>query len=183
MRRFVSGHIPPVERILLIESGSRGLIEKLVPALYSIFGESTEVDVLTCYEGVPRGLSAGSRVFCTVDYGPQERERLLGELVARNYSIAGVLCSAEPVMTKWKWWLAWRLPVKLFIINENADFFWADRKHWRMVLHFALFRGGLTGVGAAQTIARLLLFPFTLAYLAAYAGWVHLRRRIRLARG
>lgn len=183
MRGFVFADIPPIERIVLVESGSRELIEKLVPALYSIFGESTEVDVITCYEGVPRGLAAGSRIFCTADYGPQERERLLSELLTRKYSAAGILCSAEPVMTKWKWWLGWRLPVKLFIINENADFFWADRKNWRMILHFALFRAGLSGAGAAHTVARLLLFPFTLAYLAAFAGWVHLRRRIRLARG
>jgi hypothetical protein len=46
--------------------------------------------------------------------------------------------------------------------------------------HFMLFRAGLTGAAALPTIARLLFFPLTLAYLLLYAGAVHLRRRIRI---
>ena len=32
-------------------------------------------------------------------------------------------------MAKWKWALALRLPAKVFVINENGDYFWLDRKH------------------------------------------------------
>ena len=31
-------------------------------------------------------------------------------------------------MTKWKWALAFRLPVKVLVVNENGDFFWFDRE-------------------------------------------------------
>ena len=58
-----------------------------------------------------------------------------------------------PIMTKWKWVLVQpRLPAKVFVINENGDYFWLDRGHSRAILHFALFRAGLTGSGAARTI-------------------------------
>jgi hypothetical protein len=46
------------------------------------------------------------------------------------------------------------------------------------MLHFILFRAGLTGAAAIPTIARLLFFPLSLAYLLLYAAFVHLRRAI-----
>ena len=79
------------------------------------------------------------------------------------------------------WWLAAKVPAKLFIINENGDYFWVDWSQWRIIAHFALFRAGLTGAGAVPTLARLLFFPFTFAYLLSFAGWVHLKRRLRTA--
>ena len=50
------------------------------------------------------------------------------QLRARNYSMVGMICSGEPIMTKWKWLIALRLPVKVFIINENGDYFWINRE-------------------------------------------------------
>jgi hypothetical protein len=47
------------------------------------------------------------------------------------------------------------------------------------MLHFMLFRAGLTGGAAIPTIARLIFFPVMLAYLMVYAGFVHLRRKLR----
>lgn len=181
MRYYRRSWIPPFLRVLLIESGSRSLIEGLLPSLYRDYGEDAIIDVVTCYEGVPRGLKAGSgKVFWVTDYGPDERHRLLTELLARQYTIVGVVCSAEPIMTKWKWWLVYKLPAKVFVINENGDYFWVHLANWRLVLHFVLFRAGLTGAGAIPTLARLVLFPVTLGYLLAFAGWVHLRRRVRM---
>ena len=90
-----------------------------------------------------------------------------------------MICAAEPIMTKWKWWLAARLPSKIFVINENGDYFWLDWGHWRLILKFVLYRAGLTGSAAVPALARLVLFPLTLAYLLLYAGTVHLRRKIR----
>jgi hypothetical protein len=100
-------------------------------------------------------------------------------LKSRNYAAIGIICAAEPIMTKWKWWLAAKIPAKLFIVNENCDFFWADRAHWRLIMHFVFFRAGLTGAAAVPAIARLLFFPVTLSYLLLYAGFVHLRRKIQ----
>ena len=82
-------------------------------------------------------------------------------------------------MTKWKWVLAARLPAKIFILNENGDYFWLDRGHLTTIRQFVLFRAGLTGAGAVRTLARLVSFPFTLLYLILYALTVHLRRKLR----
>jgi hypothetical protein len=48
------------------------------------------------------------------------------------------------------------------------------------MLHFALFRAGLTGGDAVTTITRLVMFPFTVLFLLLYAGLVHLRRKARV---
>lgn len=182
MRYFRRRWIPPFSRVLLIESGSRSLIEGLLPTLYAAHGPATQIDVVTCYEGAPRNLNLETgQVFWTNDYGPQERHKLLAKLLERQHTIVGVVCSAEPIMTKWKWWLVHKVPAKVFVLNENGDYFWADLSNWRIMLHFALFRAGLTGAGAVYTLARMMMFPFTLAFLLTFAGWVHLKRRVRLA--
>jgi hypothetical protein len=80
----------------------------------------------------------------------------------------------------WKWVLALGLPAKVFVINENCDYFWLDRKHLSAIRQFAIDRAGLAGAGAVRTPARLLAFPFTLAWLALYAAAVHTRRLLRL---
>ena len=82
-------------------------------------------------------------------------------------------------MTKWKWMLALRLPAKIFIINENADYFWLDRTHAATIWDFVLLRAGLAGSGAVRTLARLISFPFTFLYLLLYAVTVHTRRALR----
>lgn len=164
-------------RILLIESGSRRLIEHVLPGLRRTYGESIPIDLVTCFAGAPEGIDAVHRV--TSHRGPDGRRKLYAALAAKRYSIMGMVCSAEPIMTKWKWALAARLPVKVFVINENGDYFWLDRGYWRNILHFALFRAGLSGAGAARTLGRLLVFPFALLYLLLYASTVHIRRAWR----
>lgn len=182
MRYFRRRWIPPFRRVLLIESGSRSLLETMIPHIYEAYGADVPIDVVTCYGGSPAALKqATGKVFWIPDYGPEGREQLLAQLLEREYTIVGVICSAEPVMTKWKWWLVHKLPAKVFILNENGDYFWIHAANWRLILHFVLFRAGLTEAGAASTIARVFLFPFTLAYLAAFAGWVHLKRRVRMS--
>ena len=180
MRYFLTGRLPKVTSILLVESGTRGLLEGLIGGLRQGWGEEIQIDLVTCYTGAPLGIEAVHRV--TDRRGPAGRRKLYRTLQANRYSIMGIVCSAEPIMTKWKWALAARLPAKVFIINENADYFWFDRGHWREILHFVLFRAGLTGAGAARTLGRLLLFPFTLFYLLLYASAIHLRRAFRTAR-
>ena len=180
MRRFLTRRIPPFTRVLLVESGSRNLLERIIPYIYSV-SPSAEIDVVTCYSGAPAGLREGSNVFRTADYPDgAPRAALVKHLNSREFAVIGIICSGEPIMTKWKWWLAAKVPAKLLVLNENADWFWVDRGNWRVVLHFMFFRAGLTGKGGAPAIARLLVFPFTLLYLLAFAGWVHFRRAIRL---
>lgn len=172
---------PEATRILLVESGSRGLLEGLIPRIRHIYGDSVPVDLVTCYSGLPRGFDpATTRVYQVGDYrGREGRRRLYRELAANRYSIMGIICSAEPVMTKWKWSLALRVPAKVFVLNENGDYLWADYGHASIILYFLLFRAGLTGSGAVRTLARFFLFPFTLTYLLFYASAVHSRRALR----
>jgi hypothetical protein len=178
LRYFFRRHLPASSRILLIESGSRHLIEGVIPTLHRAFGEAVEIDLVTCFPGVPRGFEG--KVFRVTDYGGASgRDRLLADLARQDYRLAGMICAAEPIMTKWKWWLALRVPAKFFILNENGDYFWFDWGHRRMIARFAAYRAGLTGSAAVPALARFLMFPLTLAYLILYACTVHLRRRIR----
>lgn len=175
--------MPPFSRVLLIESGSRHLFEQLIPGIYGTHGGDTVIDLVTCYGGAPEALNpASSNVFRVTDYaGPQGRRKLLAELRARRYTIVGMICSAEPIMAKWKWYLSLGLPAKTFVLNENGDYFWFDRFHLGVITNFALYRAGLTGAGAVPTLTRLVFFPFTVLYLLLFAGWVHLKRAVRMA--
>ena len=37
-------------------------------------------------------------------------------------------------MTKWKWLIALRIPAKVFIVNENGDYFWLHRDNAALIL-------------------------------------------------
>lgn len=179
MRYFFSRDVPHPRRVLLIESGARGVAEKLLAVLPQLF-PGIEVDVVTCYVGDPQNLHG--QIFNINEYGgPAGRDKLLADLLARDYQLAGVMCTGEPIMTKWKWWLSWKLPAKVFIANENADFFWCDWSHFPVVWNFAMDRAGLTGGAAVPALARLIFLPFTVLFLLTYAGSVHLRRRMRVS--
>ncbi|MBV9504787.1 MAG: hypothetical protein JO323_07250 [Acidobacteriia bacterium] len=172
---------PPVNAILLVESGSRGLLERLLPTLRTTWGDDIFIDIVSCYTSLPQGFrSDTTRLYCVSQYrGRDLRRALYSRLAANQYAYVGIICSAEKLMTKWKWALALKLPARLFIINENADFFWFDRFHWRVVWRFVLYRSGLSGANGVRVLAGLLLFPFTLLYLLLYATAVHLRRAVR----
>ena len=178
MRYFFRSAIPTLNRVLLVESGSRSILEKMIDSFRRVCAYAGEIDVMTCYAGTPAG--ADGRIFRVADYPtPSAREALYRELAARDYSAIAIICAAEPIMTKWKFALAARVPAKLLIVNENADFFWCDRSNWRVLGHLMRYRAGMTGASAVPTLARLLFLPLTAAYLLVYAGAVHFRRKLR----
>ena len=181
MRHFFRRRIPPFRRVLLVESGSRAVLDLLLPVLFKRYGEQMRVDVLTCYAGAPEGFREETgQVYRVNDCTGRERRReLYRELAANHYDVLGMVCSAEPIMTKWKWALATLLRAKVFVVNENGDYFWLDYAHAGAIQHFVFYRAGLTGSGAPMTIARLLFFPLTLAYLAMWAAAAHLLRKVR----
>ena len=181
MRYTVSRRSPEGIRLLLIESGSRSLAEGILPHLQSDWAEAYEIDLVTCYGGLPAGLPPETKVFRVADYSaPEKRRALIQELRTREYAFIGMICSAEPIMTKWKWLLALRLPAKLFIINENGDYFWFHRENAAILREFALVRMGLEGAGAIRTLARVAVFPFAVLYLLLYAFSAHARRALRM---
>src|SRR6185312_15753126 len=107
MKYVLSQRVPAGTRILLIESGSRSIMEGIVAHLRSNWGKEMPIDLITCYGGRPAGLDENTRIFHVADYGtPELRRKLAVELRARDYAYAGMICAAEPIMAKWKWWLA-----------------------------------------------------------------------------
>ena len=180
MRYFFRRYIPPFTRVLLVESGSRGAFDALVPLLYQIHGENMELDLLTCHPTTPVGFRG--RVYRVEDYAsPAARRRLVSELASSKYSSLGILCSGEPIMTKWKWALVARLPAKVFVINEFAGFLYLDWGNVRNLAAFARVRLGLTGAAATPAVVRLISFPFALVFLLLFAAVVHTKRRIRIS--
>jgi hypothetical protein len=180
LRYFFRRYIPPFTRVLLVESGSRGAFDALVPLLYQIHGENMELDLLTCHQTTPVGFRG--RVYRVEEYSsPAARRRLVSELASSKYSSLGILCSGEPIMTKWKWALVARLPAKVFVINEFAGFLYLDWGNVRNLAAFARVRLGLTGAAATPAVVRLISFPFALVFLLLFAAVVHTKRRIRIS--
>jgi hypothetical protein len=181
VRYFFTGRQPKVTAILLVESGTRGLLEGIIPGLRETWGPDVFIDLVTCYSSLPKGFDPhNTRVYRVGDYrGRAARGQLYRELAANRYSLMGIICSGEVVMAKWKWVLGLRIPAKIFIINENGDYFWLDRQHLGALRQFVLFRSGLAGAGAVRTLVRLISFPFALLYLLLYATSAHLRRALR----
>lgn len=165
----------------MIESGSRELMENLLPHLYETHGPNMRLDLVTCFSGAPEAFRTDfGQVYRVTEFaGSDGRAQLYRLLQANQYDICGMICSAVPIMTKWKWVLAAKLPAKILIVNENGDYFWADRSNLGAIWRFFLFRAGLTGAGAVATLLRLALFPLTLTYLLLYAATAHLGRRVR----
>ena len=180
MRYLLTGRQPEPAAILLVESGSRGILERMLPPLRQSWGKGVPIDLVSCFATLPEGFPAETRLYRVTDYrGPEGRAKLYRTLAANRYSHAGIVCSAEPLMTKRKWMLAARLRAKVFVINENADYFWLDRLHLANIWTFVLLRTGLAGSGAVRILARLVSFPFTFLYLLLYATAVHARRALR----
>lgn len=181
VRYFLSRRIPEPTSILLVESGSRAILEGLIPNLRATWTDDIFIDLVTCYAKPPEGFRPeNARIYRVTDYrGRESRRRLYRELAQNRYSLVGIVCSGEPLMTKWKWVLALRLRAKIFIINENGDYFWLDHGHLAILRELVLLRSGLGGAGAVRTLARVFSFPFTFAYLLLYATIVHTRRALR----
>ncbi len=181
MRYFLTRRLPEAESILLVESGSRGLVEHVIPSLRETWGPDAFIDVVTCFSKLPAGLQPDTtRVYRVSEYrGRNGRTQLQRQLSKNRYTIMGIVCSGEPIMTKWKWWLALRVPAKIFIINENGDYFWLDWGHLGLIREFVFLRSGLAGAGAVRLLARAFCFPFTFVYLLLYATTVHARRALR----
>jgi hypothetical protein len=179
VRYFFRRRVPPIGRVLLVESGDRAIAERLVPVMRRNHGEQIVFDVLTCYPGAPAGVSGDAVVFRTPDY--PDRRALLSKLRQRRPDVIAIICSGEPILFKWKLAVALLVRAKVFIVNENADYFPLEYTNARLLMQLGLDRAGLAGPPAARNIAGILCFPFSLAFLLAYAAWAHARRAVNLA--
>ncbi len=182
MRYFFRRKPPAYDRMLLVESGSRPIVEAAIPQFRALYGYRIAIDLLTCLPGLPQVLNpATTRVYRVTDCRTgADRRRLLAQLRAARYPILGILCTEEPVMTPWKIAAMALLPSKVFIVNENADLFWVDWWHRKTIRQFIFYRAGLLDDAAVRKLAQIVTFPFILAFLTLNFAYVHLRRFHRL---
>ncbi len=168
-----------MNRVLVIESGSRRIAERLLPIMRRNHGDGVAFDLLTCFPGLPAGLPDSAAVF-RVPERP-DRRKLLRDLRTRRPDVVAVVCSGEPFLFKSKVAAAFLISAKVFIVNENADYFPLDYAHSGLLIRMALDRAGLAGHSAARNVGGVICFPFALAWLVLYAAWAHARRAMNLA--
>ena len=86
------------------------LLEDLLNGLYDVHPDMT-ADLVTCYAGrrpssMPR---AGKSIGWAIIPDPAARQQLYSPSSPPTATTSlGIICSAEPIMTKWKWMLALR---------------------------------------------------------------------------
>lgn len=170
-----------MNRVVLVESGPRPLLDGFTGKLYETHGHDIQVDLVTCYTGHPQGFRPeNGNVYRIQDYRGWEGAKHLAQLLRGRYpAVLGIICAGVPVMSKWKWLLFAALRAKVFVMNENGDYFWVDYSNWKLILHFMAFRLGMAGENGIWLPLRMLVFPFGLAYFAAYAVWLHSRKWLR----
>lgn len=180
MRLFLRPAGVVMERVLLVESGSRAIAERFLTHLYATH-PAHRVDVLTCYAGAPSSFDATRGSVISIHNAAEfaGRLQLIAGLARNGYNVVSVLCSGESIMTRWKWTVALRVPAKLLIVNENVDYFWFDCGNMSNMRAMLKHRFGVHTVSSPQLAVSTVLFPFILLYLLAYAGWIHTRRLLR----
>jgi hypothetical protein len=176
---FASRWTPKLKRVLLVESGSRPAANEFLEEVYGLI-ENEQVDILTCYRTPPEAFDASrGRIFFTHDTRNGGRGRLFQTLSQSGYSAICMLCTGDSIMTKWKWAAAARIPAKVMIVNENADSFWLDRGHLRDLRNLLIERSGMKEMTPLRTLAHAIAFPFTLAIVVSFAGYMKSRRVLR----
>jgi hypothetical protein len=179
MRLLFTSAIPPIRRILLVESGPRSLTHQLLPRLYQIFGQDLVIDLLTCYPEPPTGLTPASTTYNVNDFrGNSARLRLVRQLRRGRYDAAGIICARSPILATWKWLVLAAVPAKGFIANENTDFFWADTTHRTHILRSFLSRSPFSAPTLLRSVLRVCLFPFAFLYLLLYAATIQVKRKV-----
>jgi hypothetical protein len=160
--------------ILLVESGTRDLLEKAIPTVRTFWGGTTPpIDVFTCFNGVPEGIGDDGQIYRVADYPGPERKKLLREFKNRGYAVMGVVCSDEPILNMWKWLILLGVPAKLLVINESGDCFWFDRNNWPAIREFVASRSGITGATVLRSILQTAALPLTFTWLLCFAAGAH----------
>ena len=165
---------PEPTRILLVESGSRELLEKAIHSVRTFWdGRTPPIDLFTCFSGVPEGIGDDGQIYRVADYPGPERKKLLRELKGRGYAVMGIVCSEEPILAKWKTLIMFSVPAKVLIINESGDCFWCDRSNWKAIGRFVASRSGITGATVLRSILQTAVFPLTFVGLLCFAAGAH----------
>lgn len=179
MRWFLSGRVPHPTRILLVESGSRHLLERAVAQMNRHF-PTARYDLCTCFPGVLETAPV-DQVWRVNEARSLGAKLSMARAVVRTRpSIAALLFSREPVMFNWKMLLLAVLPSKIIVINEHGDYFWLDRKNLKILRSFVGARLGVGGDAFLRAASQVLVFPFVFLFLVFYALVTYLARWTRL---
>lgn len=179
MKWFLSGRAPHATKILLVESGSRHLLERAVAEMSRHF-PAAKFDLCTCYPGVLE-TAAVDQVWRVNEVRSFGAKLSMARAVLRTRPpIAALLFSGEPVMFNWKMLLLAALPSKIIVINEHGDFFWLDRKNLTLLRSFVGARLGVGGDAFLRAFSQVLVFPFVFLFLVFYTLVTYLARWTRL---
>ncbi len=184
MRWFLRKKVPPIERMLLIESGPRSDALELIPQLRASVCGAAPLDLFTCLPDDPDGLGASARRWRSFNAATHtERWRMLLELRRQRHAAATVLCSNSPLLALWKVALILLLPAKILVVDKEQGHFWLDIAHWRQAARLAVSRSDVRNPEFLRAVANVAFLPIGLCILLAFAAKVHLAKFMRSTRG
>ena len=182
MKWFLRRSIPPITRILLIESGPRQHAQLLIPRLRTAICGSAPIDLFTCLPDLPAGLGADTRAWRSYEArNHSARWHMLLGLRRERHSAAAILCGESPLLGIWKLVLAALLPAKILLVDDRHNIFWLDFGHWRKALQLGISWSGVRHPEFARKTTHLLLAPFALVVLLGFAAKAHIGRLVRTA--
>ena len=179
MRYFFRSRIPEPGTVLLIESGSRSVMEKAYARMRPLFSQA-RFELCTCFPGVPAP-GDFERVYRVPEAADAASKwKMLLTMRRSRPPVAVLLFTSEPILLRWKLLLMFLLPSKLLVVNENGDFFWLDWSNRAIIRRFLGARLDVEGAELLRSACRVLLFPFVLAFVGCYALFAYLGRWLRL---
>ena len=179
MKLFLTARIPEATRVLLVESGSRAVLERALVRMRLIFPHA-RFELCTCFHGWPTAQPI-ERVWRVTEAPGFFSKCGLALRIARSRPpIAALLFSGEPIMFNWKLALLLLLPSKLLVVNEHGDFFWLDRANLAVLRQFLGARWGVSGEELVRSLCRSVSFPFVFLFLLLGAAVAYLKRWLRL---
>lgn len=178
MRGLFSKAYPSFDRVLLVESGTREITEKVLHRFYEIENIG-RLDVLTCYSGVPRSFDTARGVIYSIHTeAAQSHLRFIRTVLATPYTAVAILSTDSGVLARWKWAVALLTKANVVMIHQEGSFHCAG--FWRRIARLISpkpMRIWITD--QLRLAAEVLLMPFTISYLLLFAAAVHARRLLR----
>lgn len=179
MKYFFRRKVPQARDILVIESGSPEVVQRVLGSIRAIF-PNARYYLLTCRPDPSPGSFA--TVFHTSDYPSWGNKlRLLLTFRRKKWEVMVILCTGERLLWRWKISALLLVPAKVLIVNEHADFFWLHWENWRTLRKLLAVRWGLNLDELFSAILRILVFPFIVLFLLSTAVFLYMRRWRRLA--
>ena len=183
MRWFLRKKVPPIERMLLVESGPRSDLDAMIPELRASICGQAPLDLFTCLPDAPDELGPAGRRWRSFDAATAaERWQMLLEMRRQRHTAATILCSDSRLLARWKVALILLLPAKILVADKDQGLYWLDIAHWRQAARMAVSRSGVRNPEFLRTVANIAFLPIGLCILLAFAAKAHLGKFMRSTR-